>query len=85
MHDLTGGRTSGHAARGRGPIRVLVVDDEAVLAEMVSMALRYEGGPPSPPVTVPRPGGGAGEPPGCRGARCDASRHERFGGAAHAP
>jgi len=25
------------------PIRVLVVDDEAVLAEMVSMALRYEG------------------------------------------
>lgn len=26
-----------------GPIRVLVVDDEAVLAEMVSMALRYEG------------------------------------------
>ena len=25
------------------PIRILVVDDEAVLAEMVSMALRYEG------------------------------------------
>ena len=25
------------------PINVLVVDDEAVLAEMVSMALRYEG------------------------------------------
>ena len=25
------------------PIKVLVVDDEAVLAEMVSMALRYEG------------------------------------------
>ncbi len=25
------------------PITVLVVDDEAVLAEMVSMALRYEG------------------------------------------
>lgn len=25
------------------PVRVLVVDDEAVLAEMVSMALRYEG------------------------------------------
>ena len=30
--------------RGDGsPIKVLVVDDEAVLAEMVSMALRYEG------------------------------------------
>ena len=25
------------------PISVLVVDDESVLAEMVSMALRYEG------------------------------------------
>lgn len=25
------------------PINVLVVDDESVLAEMVSMALRYEG------------------------------------------
>ena len=25
------------------PIRILVVDDEAVLAEMVSLALRYEG------------------------------------------
>ncbi|PRC62037.1 DNA-binding response regulator, partial [Mycobacterium sp. ITM-2017-0098] len=25
------------------PIHVLVVDDEAVLAELVSMALRYEG------------------------------------------
>lgn len=25
------------------PIRVLVVDDEPVLAELVSMALRYEG------------------------------------------
>ena len=25
------------------PINVLVVDDETVLAEMVSMALRYEG------------------------------------------
>ena len=25
------------------PIRILVVDDEPVLAEMVSMALRYEG------------------------------------------
>ena len=26
-----------------GPITILVVDDETVLAEMVSMALRYEG------------------------------------------
>ena len=31
-----------HRADGT-PIQVLVVDDEAVLAEMVSMALRYEG------------------------------------------
>ena len=31
-----------HAAGG-GPIHVLVVDDEPVLAEMVSMTLRYEG------------------------------------------
>jgi two-component system OmpR family response regulator len=31
-----------HHADG-GPIRVLVVDDEPVLAEMVSMTLRYEG------------------------------------------
>ena len=30
-------------ADGGHPINVLVVDDEAVLAEMVSMALRYEG------------------------------------------
>jgi len=29
--------------RRRNPINVLVVDDESVLAEMVSMALRYEG------------------------------------------
>jgi two-component system OmpR family response regulator len=26
-----------------GPIRVLVVDDEATLADLLSMALRYEG------------------------------------------
>ena len=31
-----------HRADGR-PIQVLVVDDEPVLAELVSMALRYEG------------------------------------------
>lgn len=31
-----------HRAQG-GPIRVLVVDDEPVLSEMVSMTLRYEG------------------------------------------
>jgi two-component system OmpR family response regulator len=41
--------TSGAAARAvmrradGGPINILVVDDEAVLAELVSMALRYEG------------------------------------------
>jgi two-component system OmpR family response regulator len=43
--------TSGAAPAGRvamtradgNPVNVLVVDDEAVLAEMVSMALRYEG------------------------------------------
>jgi len=35
-------RTVMHRADGT-PIQVLVVDDEAVLAEMVSMALRYEG------------------------------------------
>ena len=26
-----------------GPVRVLVVDDEATLTELLSMALRYEG------------------------------------------
>jgi two-component system OmpR family response regulator len=26
-----------------GPVRVLVVDDEPTLAELLSMALRYEG------------------------------------------
>lgn len=31
-----------HRADGK-PINVLVVDDEPVLAELVSMALRYEG------------------------------------------
>jgi len=36
------GRTVMRRADGK-PIRVLVVDDEAVLAELMSMALRYEG------------------------------------------
>lgn len=36
------GRVVMHRADGK-PIRVLVVDDEPVLAELVSMALRYEG------------------------------------------
>ena len=37
------------------PISILVVDDEPVLAEMVSMALRYEGWDDrAPPVTAPR-------------------------------
>src|ERR1700761_4874799 len=31
------------AAVNPGPVRVLVVDDEAMLAELVTMALRYEG------------------------------------------
>ena len=40
--ELFRGRTEPPAA-GRSPIRVLVVDDEAELAELLSMALRYEG------------------------------------------
>ncbi|HWC82415.1 MAG TPA: response regulator transcription factor [Pseudonocardiaceae bacterium] len=37
-----GGRTDLRRADGQ-PVRVLVVDDEATLAELVTMALRYEG------------------------------------------
>ncbi|HQE16714.1 MAG TPA: response regulator transcription factor [Mycobacterium sp.] len=42
MRSSGGERVSLRRADGN-PIKVLVVDDEAVLAEMVSMALRYEG------------------------------------------
>jgi two-component system OmpR family response regulator len=36
---------AGSGLRGPGgqPVRVLVVDDESILAELLSMALRYEG------------------------------------------
>ena len=42
MTSSAAGRIVMHRADGN-PVSVLVVDDEAVLAEMVSMALRYEG------------------------------------------
>lgn len=42
MTSSAGERIAVRRADG-SPVRVLVVDDEAVLAEMVSMALRYEG------------------------------------------
>ncbi|MCX2931997.1 response regulator transcription factor [Mycobacterium sp. CVI_P3] len=48
------------------PITVLVVDDEAVLAEMVSMALRYEGW------TIATAGDGASAITAARGSRPDA-------------
>ena len=37
------------------PLRVLVVDDEVNIAELVSMALRYEGGGSRPRTPAPRP------------------------------
>jgi len=42
VHDNDPGRVVMRRADGK-PINVLVVDDEPVLAELVSMALRYEG------------------------------------------
>ncbi len=54
-----------HRADG-SPVDVLVVDDEAVLAEMMSMALRYEGW------TVRTAGDGAGALAAVRQARPDA-------------
>ncbi|WP_335932588.1 response regulator transcription factor [Streptomyces sp. PTD5-9] len=36
-------RRTGPSAAGRSRVRVLVVDDEAALTELLSMALRYEG------------------------------------------
>ncbi|MCB0924844.1 MAG: response regulator, partial [Mycobacterium sp.] len=48
------------------PVSILVVDDEAVLAEMVSMALRYEGW------TVRTSGDGASAVAAAREARPDA-------------
>lgn len=39
----------------RTPVRVLVVDDEAPLAELLSMALRYEGWEVRSAGTVPAP------------------------------
>ncbi len=42
MTSSAGERVTVRRADG-SPVRILVVDDEAVLAEMVSMALRYEG------------------------------------------
>ncbi len=42
MTSSAGGRIAVRRADG-SPVRILVVDDEAVLAEMVAMALRYEG------------------------------------------
>jgi len=43
------------------PIRVLVVDDEQTLAELISMALRYETGRCAAPATAVRPSGSARE------------------------
>ena len=67
------------------PVRVLVVDDEPTLADLLSMALRYEGW------EVRTAGDGLDRrahrprvPPGRRGARRDAARHRRPGGAAPA-
>ncbi|MBT2526645.1 response regulator transcription factor [Streptomyces sp. ISL-99] len=51
---------------GGGPVRVLVVDDEAPLAELLSMALRYEGW------EVRSAGDGAGAVRSARGFRPDA-------------
>lgn len=51
---------------GGGPVRVLVVDDEAPLAELLSMALRYEGW------EVRSAGDGAGAVRCARGFRPDA-------------
>ena len=60
---------TGRAAACRpdgSPVNILVVDDEAVLAEMVSMALRYEGW------TVRTAGDGAGALAAAREQRPDA-------------
>ena len=37
------------------PIRALVVDDEPALTDLLSMALRYEGGRCAPPPTARAP------------------------------
>jgi len=65
----SGPSTSGPVALCRpdgSPVHVLVVDDEAVLAEMVSMALRYEGW------TVRTAGDGAAAVAAARDERPDA-------------
>ena len=60
------------------PINVLVVDDEPVLAELVSMALRYEGWEIADGGRrCDRDRAGQGKPARCRRARRDVAGYER--------
>ena len=65
------------------PLRVLVVDDEVNIAELISMALRYEGWQVQMAHTGTSAVNAASElRPGRRRARHDAARHRRPRGAA---
>ena len=65
------------------PLRVLVVDDEVNIAELISMAVRYEGWEPSVAHTGSKAVAAAKDiRPGRGRARRDAARLRRHGGAA---
>ena len=79
------GRGAGTQHADGTPVRVLVVDDEPSLAELLSSVLRYEGWSVQTAGTRGRGGQvGAGVPPGRGRARHHASRLRRRGGHAAA-